>query len=84
MSENMRDAYEGAREDLLTWKKRALKAEAALWKLKQDTMAFVVIGAAEVARQRGLPEGHFLPGHYDLIASLGARMVDFTRAPDAS
>lgn len=33
---NMRDAYEGAREDLLDWKRRALEAEAELAKLREQ------------------------------------------------
>ena len=56
----------------------ALEAENA--DLKSTAIAYVAIAAVEAARDWGLPKGHLLPHHYDLLAKHGARMVAFTRA----
>lgn len=44
------------------------------------TSGFVAVHADKWARERGFPEGHLHPKHYDLLKEMGARMDDFTRA----
>jgi hypothetical protein len=56
----------------------ALEAENA--DLKTSVVAFGAPWAVEYARARGLPDGHLIAGHYDILAKAGARMDSFTRA----
>lgn len=48
--------------------------------LKTTVIAFAGPWAAQWAKDRGLPDGHMHPTHYDLLARCGARMASFTRA----
>jgi hypothetical protein len=73
---------EGCREYARGLRAAAIELEAALERearLREDTMPMVAIWAGQYAEGR-LPPGHLYPAHYDLLASLGARMDDFTRA----
>lgn len=47
---------------------------------KQNVCAFCAPWAVTYARDRGYPEGHLHPAHYDILERAGARMDDFTRA----
>lgn len=48
--------------------------------LKTSVIAFGAPWAVEHARNMGLPDGHLLAGHYDILKAAGARMDSFTRA----
>lgn len=50
--------------------------------MSSSVVAFAAPWAVEYARQRGLPPGQLHPTHYDILAKAGARMDDFTRAPE--
>jgi hypothetical protein len=54
-----------------------LKAEIV--QLRLDVIAFCAPWAAAYARDRGLPEGHLHPTHYDILARCGADMDSFVR-----
>lgn len=56
----------------------ALRAENE--RLKEQVVAYAGSWAVQYAHDRGLPEGHLHPTHYDDLANAGARMVSFTRA----
>jgi hypothetical protein len=62
--------------------REALEAENA--DLRALVIAFGAPWVVTYARERGLPEGHLYPTHYDILARCGARMDNFTRAALAS
>jgi hypothetical protein len=47
-----------------------------------DVIAFCAPWAITYARDRGLPEGHLHPTHYDILERYGARMDGFVRGED--
>ena len=53
--------------------------EQQLAGLKEEALPFVAIWAAEYARDHQLPDGALHAEHYDLLAKLGARLVDWKR-----
>ena len=52
--------------------------------LKSSVVAFCGPWAVHYAKERGLPPGHLIATHYDILERAGARMIDFVRAPDPS
>jgi hypothetical protein len=56
----------------------ALEAENA--DLKSSVLAFGAPWAVTFARDRGMPDGHLHPTHYDILKGAGGRMDAFTRA----
>ena len=69
------------------WRTRALAAEAEVERLrvenddlKSSVTAFCGPWAVKYARDSGLPDGHLMPTHYDILERAGARMDYFTRA----
>lgn len=74
-------AERGTMIDRLQVAKAALAEErgrVAEW--KEIAMPYIAVWATSYARERGLPDGHLYPDHYDNLAATGARMDDFTRA----
>ena len=57
---------------------RVLEEENA--DLKTSVVAFGAPWAVDHARRIGLPDGHLVPHHYDILERAGARMANFTRA----
>lgn len=49
--------------------------------LRKIVIAFCAPWAAVYAADRGLPSGHLVAEHYDILERAGARMDDFTRVP---
>ena len=54
--------------------------EAEVVRLRGEVVTFCAPWAVTYARDRGLPEGHLVATHYDILERAGARMDDFTRA----
>lgn len=48
--------------------------------LKEWVIAFGAPWAGQYARDRGLPDGHLHPTHFDILKRCGAQMDDFVRA----
>ena len=83
------EAQPYTRDDLAdpAWRTRAMAAEAELGRLrvenddlKSSVIAFCGPWAVKYARDFGLPDGHLMPTHYDILERAGARMDYFTRA----
>lgn len=55
------------------------RLRAEITDLRTSVAAFAGPWAARYAKDRGLPDGHLHPTHYDILARAGARMDDFTR-----
>ncbi|MDX3926777.1 MAG: hypothetical protein QHC90_13360 [Shinella sp.] len=56
--------------------------DAEIADLKESVIALCGPWASAYAKERGLPEGHLHPTHFDLLEKCGARMDDFTRAEE--
>nr|WP_314074725.1 hypothetical protein [uncultured Roseococcus sp.] len=54
-------------------------AIAEIADLRVSVVAFGSVHAVNHARAFGLPPGHLLPDHYDILKRAGARMKSFTR-----
>lgn len=47
--------------------------------LRASVIAFGAPAMVNYARERGWPNGHLFPTHYDILERSGARMASFTR-----
>lgn len=54
--------------------------DAEIRDLKTSVLSFGVIYMVPYAKSLGLPPGHLVAEHYDILKKAGARMDDFTRA----
>jgi hypothetical protein len=71
MEQDMKDAYVGAREDLLIWKRRALEAEAALREIANPLTVW---------RERAEADGRQLSGLAYQIAENAQTLKDIAIA----
>ncbi|MFC3628264.1 hypothetical protein ACFOM8_02260 [Paracoccus angustae] len=69
-----------ALRELSALRTREAETQAEIADLKTSVIAFGALWAAQYAKDRGLPDGHLIAGHYDILEKAGARMDSFTRA----
>ena len=74
------DDLPSALDTIEAQQRRIEELEAALKDASISVVAFAALEAVSAAKSHGLPAGHLLPHHYDLLEKHGARMASFTRA----
>ena len=82
LQKRLREQFDVSAKAIEKQAARIEELEAALKDASSAVVAFAALKAMSAAESHGLPDGHLLPHHYDLLKKHGARMASFTRAKE--